>query len=58
MERKFKRERGGGNYGLGTKELQAANYKARKEQEQRRRDIFDQALSKFKKNDIEGVRQL
>jgi hypothetical protein len=55
VERRFKRERGGGNYGIGTKELQAQNYAARKEAEQKRRELFDQALSKFKKNDIEGV---
>ena len=35
---------------------QEANYRARKATEARRRELFDQALSKFKKNDIEGVR--
>ena len=55
-EKQFKTERRGGNYGMGTKEMQAANYRARKETEARRRELFDQALSKFKKNDIEGVR--
>jgi hypothetical protein len=55
-EKQFKTERRGGNYGMGTKEMQAANYRARKETETRRRELFDQALSKFKKNDIEGVR--
>ena len=55
-EKQFKTERRGGNYGMGTKEMQAANYRARKETEGRRRELFDQALSKFKKNDIEGVR--
>lgn len=55
MEKRFKSERGGGNYGIGTKEMQTANYKARKEAETRRRELFDQALSKFKQNKIEGV---
>ena len=55
-EKQFKTERRGGNYGMGTKEMQAANYRSRKETEARRRELFDQALSKFKKNDIEGVR--
>ena len=56
QEKQFKTERRGGNYGMGTKEMQAANYRARKTAEARRRELFDQALSKFKKNDIEGVR--
>jgi hypothetical protein len=56
QEKQFKTERRGGNYGMGTKEMQAANYRARKAAEARRRELFDQALSKFKKNDIEGVR--
>ena len=55
-ERQFKQERGGGNYGVGTKEKQQANYMARKEAEVRRGELFDQALTKFKAGDIEGVR--
>ena len=55
-EKQFKTERRGGNYGMGTKEMQAANYRARKETEARRRELFDTALTKFKRNDIEGVR--
>ncbi len=54
-EKRFKMERGGGNYGAGTKEMQAANYRARKEQELKRRELFDEALAKFKQNNIEGV---
>jgi hypothetical protein len=56
IEKQFKAERGGGNYGVGTKEKQQANYFARKEAEERRRGLFDQALAKFKASDIEGVR--
>ena len=56
IEKQFKSERGGGNYGVGTKEKQQANYMARKESEERRRELFDQALAKFKAGDIEGVR--
>lgn len=40
-ERKWKTERRGGNYGAGTKEMQARNYVARKEQERKRRELFD-----------------
>ncbi len=54
-EKRFKMERGGGNYGMGTKEMQEANYRARKETEKKRRELFDQALAKFKQNNIEGV---
>ena len=57
IEKQFKSERGGGNYGVGTKEKQQANYMARKESEERRRELFDQALAKFKAGDIEGVRR-
>lgn len=48
-----KLERSGGNYGAGTKELQARNYISRKEQERKRREVFDDALAKFTKGDIE-----
>jgi hypothetical protein len=54
-ERLFKLERGGGNYGAGTKEMQAANYLAAKQREKERMELFEVALSKFKKNDIKGV---
>jgi len=45
-EKKWKSERRGGNYGAGTKEMQARNYVARKEQERKRRELFDDALVK------------
>eukprot|EP00878_Enallax_costatus_P002097 GHUV01002264.1.p1 GENE.GHUV01002264.1~~GHUV01002264.1.p1 ORF type:complete len:315 (+),score=99.41 GHUV01002264.1:43-987(+) len=48
-------ERSGGNYGAGTKELQARNYISRREQERKRRELFDDALAKFTKGDIEGA---
>ncbi len=54
-QKQWQTERRGGNYGMGTKEMQARNYMNRKETEQKRRALFDTALSKFKKNDIEGV---
>ena len=47
-EKQFKSERSGGNYGSGTKEVQERNYIARKEAERKRRELFDDALSKFK----------
>lgn len=52
-ERMFRAERGGGNYGAGTKEMQAKNYNARKEAERERRELFDEALKKFKAGKIE-----
>ncbi|KAI7844917.1 hypothetical protein COHA_001565 [Chlorella ohadii] len=52
-EKQFKAERGGGNYGAGTKEMQERNYIARKEAERKRRELFDDALAKFKKGKVE-----
>lgn len=54
----FRAERGGGNYGVGTKEKQAANYLAAKQREKERLELFELGLSKFKKGDIQGVRAL
>ncbi|KAF8065729.1 alpha-mannosidase [Scenedesmus sp. PABB004] len=54
-ERQAKSERAGGNYGAGTKELQSRNYVSRKEQERKRRELFDDALAKFNKGDVEGA---
>ena len=54
-QKQWQNERRGGNYGMGTKEMQAKNYRNRKETEQKRRELFDIALSKFRKNDIQGV---
>lgn len=54
-ERRWKSERRGGNYGAGTKEMQARNYVARKEQERKRRELFDDALDKFKAGDISAA---
>lgn len=54
-ERRFRAERGGGNYGQGTKEMQAANYQRMKQQEKERVALFDQALGKYNKRDPEGA---
>ncbi|EFJ43470.1 hypothetical protein VOLCADRAFT_76718 [Volvox carteri f. nagariensis] len=54
-EKMWKKERAGGNYGAGTKEIQARNYVQRKENERKRREMFDDALAKFKENDIQGA---
>ena len=54
-EKMFKAERSGGNYGLGTKEIQERNYNTRKEEEKRRRGLFDEALSKFRAGKIEDA---
>lgn len=54
-ERRFRLERGGGNYGQGTKEVQAANYAAAKKLEAERVALFDGALAKFNKKEYEGA---
>lgn len=54
-ERQFRAERGGGNYGKGTKEVQAANYALAKELQKERVQLFDTALAKFNKKDAEGA---
>lgn len=55
VEKMFRAERGGGNYGAGTKEKQAANYAAAKQREKERLELFELGLSKFRKNDIQGA---
>lgn len=52
-EKMFKNERAGGNYGAGTKEMQQRNYLARREAERTRRELFNDALSKFKQGQVE-----
>eukprot|EP00882_Tetradesmus_deserticola_P017019 GHRQ01018205.1.p1 GENE.GHRQ01018205.1~~GHRQ01018205.1.p1 ORF type:complete len:171 (+),score=96.20 GHRQ01018205.1:399-911(+) len=54
-QRQAKQERAGGNYGAGTKELQARNYVSRKEQERKRRELFDDALVKFNAGELEAA---
>ncbi|KAJ9520572.1 hypothetical protein QJQ45_007425 [Haematococcus lacustris] len=54
-EKQWKAERAGGNYGVGTKEVQQRNYVARKEAERKRRELFDDALAKFKSGDIQSA---
>ena len=55
-QKKFKAEKAGGNYGAGTKEMQAFNYEKRKQQEKEREQLFESALGKFNSKDMEGVR--
>jgi hypothetical protein len=38
----------------GTKEMQARNYATRKESERKRRELFDDALAKFKQGDLQS----
>jgi len=52
-ERLYKMEKAGGNYGAGSKEMQARNYASRKEAERERRELFDDALVKFRKGEAE-----
>ena len=55
-EANFRKERAGGNYGGGTKELQLMNFKKRQESDARRNGLFETGLQKFNKKDIQGVR--
>jgi len=55
-EKRFRKERGGGNYGLGTKEVQEKRYIERREAERKRRELFGDALALYKKGDLEEVR--
>eukprot|EP00798_Chlamydomonas_sp_ICE-L_P030287 gene30287-35275_t len=55
MEKKMKAERNGGNYGVGTKEIQTRNYTTKKENERKRRELFDDALARFKGGDIPNI---
>ena len=56
-ERRFKAERAGGNYSQGTKEMQEKKYIERKEQDRKRRELFNDALAMYKKGDLENVRR-
>ncbi|CAG9467690.1 unnamed protein product [Pedinophyceae sp. YPF-701] len=49
-ERQFRAERSGGNYGAGTQEIQQQRYIASKEQERKRKELFDDGLGKFRAN--------
>ena len=51
----FKRERSGGNYGGGTKELQMINYRTKQEREAKRKVLFNTGLEKFNKGEIQPV---
>ena len=55
-EKRFRKERGGGNYGLGTKEVQEKRYIERREAERKRRELFSDALAMYKKGHLENVR--
>lgn len=54
-EAQFRKERAGGNYGGGTKELQLMNFKKRQEQDARRNGLFESGLDKFYKKDIQAA---
>lgn len=55
QEKQFKSERGGGNYGAGTRALQEQNFMARQKRDKLRKEMFEDALNKFRANDIEQV---
>lgn len=54
-DRSWKREQNSGNVGLATREKQRRNYVAKKEKEADRLELFNEALRKFRKNDIQAA---
>jgi tetratricopeptide (TPR) repeat protein len=57
-EKQWKNERAGGNYGAGTKEIQARNYIAQKELERKRKELFEDALVDFRAGKVEDALQV
>jgi len=55
VEALWRKEKAGGNFGAGTKEMQQRMYTSRKEQERARRELFDDALAKFRKGEYENA---
>eukprot|EP01026_Neomeris_dumetosa_P055963 TRINITY_DN51086_c0_g1_i1.p1 TRINITY_DN51086_c0_g1~~TRINITY_DN51086_c0_g1_i1.p1 ORF type:complete len:344 (-),score=59.02 TRINITY_DN51086_c0_g1_i1:135-1166(-) len=54
-EKMWRTEQSGGNVGAGTREMQQRNYVARKEQERKRREMFDDALQQFRDGKVEDA---
>lgn len=53
VEKEFKSERAGGNYGAGTKEIQERNYIAQKELQRKRKEMFEDALTDYRNGKVE-----
>lgn len=51
----FKNERAGGNYGAGTKEQQMNNYSKKRELENQRLDMFDEAIELYNAKDYDNA---
>jgi len=51
----FKNERAGGNYGAGTKEQQMNNYSKKRELENQRLDMFDEAIELYNSKDYDSA---
>jgi len=51
----FKSERAGGNYGSGTKEQQMNNYSKKRELENQRLDMFDEAIELYNGKDYDSA---
>lgn len=51
----FKNERAGGNYGAGTKEQQMNNYSKKRELENQRLDMFDEAIELYNAKDFDNA---
>lgn len=51
----FKSERAGGNYGAGTKEQQMNNYSKKRELENQRLDMFDEAIELYNAKDYDNA---
>lgn len=51
----FKKERRGGNYGAGTREVQMKNYITSKENERKRNEVFNTGLDDYKSGNYEDA---
>ena len=51
----FKNERAGGNYGAGTKEQQMNNYSKKRELENQRLDMLDEAIELYNAKDFDNA---
>jgi len=54
-DREFKKERAGGNYGAGTREVQMRNYITSKENERVRTELFNQGLEDYNSGKYEDA---
>lgn len=54
-EKLWRQEQRGGNFGYGTRQIQQKNYLDRKQRERERMELFEEAIRKLKKGEIENA---